>query len=77
MCKLPDDIVMVQWWWLLIEAVVLVGYALALRGWTRKQALVDALTDPKSAQAEVDALPEFYRRWLLSGPGDGPLRGAR
>jgi hypothetical protein len=57
---------MVEWWWLLVEAVVLVGYALALRGWTRKQALFDAITDPKAAQAEVDALPERYHHRLLS-----------
>jgi hypothetical protein len=61
---------MVEWWWLLIEAVVLVGYALALRGRTRKQALFDAVTDPKTAQAEVEAFPERYRHRLLSAAFD-------
>jgi hypothetical protein len=42
---------MIQWWWLLVEAAVLGGYSVAMRGWSRNEALTYALTAPGARPA--------------------------
>lgn len=63
----PGGLKMVEWWWLLVEAAGWIAYAWALRGWTRNEALMYALTDASSAQAEIHALPEGYRITVTVG----------
>lgn len=50
---------MIPWWWLLVEAGVLVLLAASNRGATRAVALHEALTDPEKAASEL------RRRWKL------------
>ncbi len=53
---------MIEWWWLIIEAAVLVFWGARVRGWTRAIALLDAYADPRAAKAEL------LRRWKLDTP---------
>lgn len=47
---------MIEWWWLLVEAFVLIAWALNLRGWTWNQALFYAVNEPEAAREEIDRL---------------------
>ena len=55
---------MVEWWWLIVEAVVLIGYAGVVRGWTWNEAAFYALSVPDLARQRLDKLPPYYHRSL-------------
>ena len=65
---------MVEWWWLLIEAVVLIGYAIMVRGWARNEALYYAVNDQDAALAELSALPHWYWRRLRASYDSRPRK---
>jgi hypothetical protein len=62
---------MIEWWWLVIEAAVLVGWGAANRGSTRRVAMVLALRFPDKASAELD---RWFGSWAWR---DAPVKWSR
>lgn len=50
---------MIPWWWLAVEAIMLLAFGARMRGATRILALCDALECPDKARAEI------ARRWRI------------
>lgn len=44
---------MISWWWLVVEACVLVLWGAYTRGATRTRAIIETLADPEKQRAEV------------------------
>lgn len=61
---------MISWWWLLVEAGILIPVAVMWRFGARQAALHDAFNRPAAARAEflrrsgVKVKKEYPRQWL-------------